>query len=197
MAQIPVESEQIPDDGILVPREIIRPFGRALSQLFEVPVSIMVNQEASLQRLFPDEQFASHIADNIEQLRQIFSNLESSREVWLVSHGGGHFTFSFSEEKDPDVIISSGEVIINTDLSKKLIDASSDTLLNQLTGIHGFSGILGDMAKNEEGKEVAEEIHRASQTFRDLYRQNFTEPGEFKVTTNDEGNSNITSEKFR
>ncbi len=195
MTQIPVENEQIPDDGMVVPKEVIRPFGRALNQLFKGSVSRMANQGTFLQRLFPGEEFAKDIEHNIEQLTQILTSLESSSEVRLVSNGGSNFTFRFSEDREPDVVIPPGEVTIDPDLSKKLVDACSDTLINQLNGIYGFSQILEDMTESKEAKEIAGGIHRASQEFLDVYRQNFTEPGEFQITTNDAGNSSIASLK--
>ncbi len=195
MMQEPSETEHMPKESIVVSKEVIRPFGRALNQMFEGPVSRMVTHGASLQRLFPrQEEFANYIKQSIAQLTQTLSNIESSKEVRLVSPGGNVFTFGFSEEKDPVVVIPQGEVIIDRELSQKLVQACSDTLRNQLGGAYGFSPeISEDKLESEEVKQAAGEIHAAAREFLDIYNQNFTEPGEFKVATDDAGNSTITS----
>lgn len=188
----PKPQESATQEEIIVPKEIIRPFARGLSQMFAEPIKTVREQtpDPSLEAAEQLKKQIINIGANLTKITELLDKLQHSKTVTLIPEvGGGRFIFSEeTEEETPQA----EEVIIDEDLTPKLISAISDKIGNPLAIVVGGSEIVEYLSSSEVVKTQMQKVHKASSrmavAFDPIQRAGY----QIKILTDAQGNTTIT-----
>lgn len=175
--------DELPRKDIVVPKEVIRPFGRGLSQLIAEPMRTIRDGLPNLTAVVNTDKTRERAEDLVAsfgEFSQFLTDLETAREVKIVPHGD-RWTLTFSPERDEVDELAAGEVIMDTSLVGPFASAFGDKAFNKLVGVVGFSSLIPD-------KEAAKNIHQASLEITQLLEPFRQRLDEIRITTDQQGN---------
>lgn len=188
----PKPQESATQEEIIVPKNIIRPFARGLSQMFAEPIKT-VGEQIPDPSLETAEQLRKQIINagaNLVKITKLLDRLEHAKTVKLIPQtGGGEFIFSEETEEEAP---QEGEAIIDAALTPKLISAISDKIGNPLAVIVGGSEIVAYLSGSEVVKTKIQKVHAASlemaRAFDPIQKANY----QIKISTDAQGKTTIT-----
>jgi len=167
---------------IVVPKHIVKAFGRGLSQ----SIGPRLQQIESCLRDTTDNLKYPMIEDSVKRITNVLHSLEEAKEVKIsiIDPDGldGYLNdFLFSEETE-ELDPKPGELLMENDIAPKFINALQHTIINPLFIISGRTG--GNQS------EEAKKIYSASMQIKDIL-SSFTNAQEIKIVTDVEGNTKI------
>jgi len=152
------QAEQEPKE-ILLNKTVARMLGRGLEQIFnEGGAKTISNALESLSKIGECRKYAEMMGSALAFLQDIVNKLQTEETRLTREKEGGQWNFKFSSEsseKEPAEKFQASELIIDKDLSEKLMSAIGNVINNKLTGIIGLSGLMDeDFGDNSIGKKT-------------------------------------------
>ena len=194
-------TEQEPKE-ILLPKETARALGRGLRQqvfteteLATISANIAYLLETTIET--PTRKWVSLIANSIDDVKKLLSDIEKADQVKLVpfEKNKSELDFEFFKENSPLEKPKPGEIILDEELSRRLISTLTHNFLNMLSPILGYAELIQKQPNDSPAiKEKAEVIREISA----LMLKKFTsitsmdKRRQIKLVTDNHGNTTIS-----
>lgn len=169
---------------IVIPPDIIRPFGRGLRQLTADPLEEIGKTLPLLEsEVGADNKLVTairEIKESFGRFDEFLTGLEAAKEVKIAPHGG-RWTLVFSEERDETTPPTVGEVIMNESMAGPFASGFGDKAFNIISGM-GFSYLMLDHAPGSNINKAFLQIQTSIEPFRQKL-------AEIRIITDQEGNT--------
>lgn len=205
MEPVPPEQPQPPESatqkGIVVPKYIIRPFARGLSQMASDPLKKLREE---LLKIRPTDITADNLDTQTQQrgqlseMKQAFNALTATlvmmrltKEVKIIHPTKDQYKLVFSRETEEEEIPREGEVSIGESLTHPLVSATFDRLGHDLA-MFGHAELLSVRGESEELKEKMRFISSVAQELDAIWKPMQTANYKLKISTDGEEKTTIT-----
>lgn len=183
MDAVPKENLDLGQEKIVVPKDVAKAFGRGLRQSMD---SAFQEINSCLPSLLMDNPKHGIIEGSVKRITNLLDRLEKAKEVKISILGAGDLgnlnDFVFSEETE-DLDPKPGELLMDSNITPKFINALNHNVRNPLFIVSGFA----EMSKLEEAKRIVNACRQIENVIKSL-----SDAQEIKIVTDVEGNTTIT-----
>lgn len=193
----PKPPESATQEEILVPRNIIRPFARGLSQLSSEPIQ-KIKEMLSVEFAGNDSE-----REQIDEMGQVLDGitttlalLRTARKVKITRPTKDQYKLKFSPETEEEEIPQKGRITIKKSLAKLLRIAVFDSLGNKFAIVLGYSELLSFRGSSDELKEQGQKILEQAQKLKErwglLQGEGNKKIKQIEILTDAKGNTTLT-----
>lgn len=186
------EQEKTPQEERLIPKNIIRPLARGLSQLFSNPTEEIRNQIPAVE-LEPNHAFQKRIEEMnplLEQIEELLKKLQTAKEIKLAPKQKIIFSEETEDEIPPEGRIMVDDKLLDDKLLEDLLTALSHHIGTPLTSVIGYSEILRERSGSSEIRNRMALVNQAGEKILESFDP-IRKATKLEITTDKAGSTTI------
>lgn len=179
------------DNEILLPKNTVRAFGRALDTIFSQHEE-KIKEEMSSMKTDPlvDKARVGFISAGIERINKIIAKMQKSKDVKIVKDKN---EFEFSQESEEQTAPRNEEITLSPELTYQMRSAMTHTFYNPLWVINGFLDII--KVRSEAGEAGIRSLSTLLEIFNGITNtlQGIDKADQWKLLTDQHGKTTIVA----
>lgn len=189
----PKPPEGLTQEGILVPKKIIRPFARGLFQLSSEPIQ-KIKEMLSVEFAGTDleKKQIDEMRQALDEITTTLALLRTAKEVKITQPTEKQYKLTFSPETEEEEIPREGEISIKESLTHPLIIAVFDRLGLDSSRVQGYAQLLASRSGSEQIKREMEKVYSTTLSLGNSWKLLQEDNYQLKISTDGEGNTTLT-----